>query len=78
MVLATTEADPLAVLRQLQTAGAPVLTIPARYTVEGVQMKIRLIAQALRLPSRGEQLEQALIQDSAMANALLQSSRVQP
>ncbi len=78
LVLATVEAGPLAVLPQLQTAGTPVLTIPAPYTVEGVQTEIRLIAHALGLPSQGEQLVQALIQDIAMASALLQSTRVQP
>jgi iron complex transport system substrate-binding protein len=78
LVLATAEAGPPAVLHQLQTAGIPVLTIPAPYTVEGVQVKIWLIAQALELSSQGEQLVQALTRDIAMTSALLQSARVHP
>jgi iron complex transport system substrate-binding protein len=78
LVLATAEAGPPTVLHQLQTAGTPVLTIPAPYTVEGVQMKIRLVAQALGLPAQGEQLVQALTQDVATASALLQPARAQP
>jgi iron complex transport system substrate-binding protein len=78
LVLATAEAGPPVALRQLQAAGTPVLTVPAPYTVEGAQTKIRLIAQALRLPSQGEQLVQSLTQDIAMASSLLQSSRAQP
>ena len=54
LVLATAEAGPPAALRQLQAAGTPVLTVPAPYTVEGAQTKIRLIAQALKLTAQGE------------------------
>jgi len=78
LVLATAEAGPPAALRQLQAAGTPVLTVPAPYTVEGAQTKIRLIAQALKLTAQGEQLVQALTQDIAMTNSLLQSARAQP
>jgi iron complex transport system substrate-binding protein len=71
VVLATIEAGPPAALSQLQSAGVPLLFVPATVTVAGAQAKIRLIAQALGRTTQGELLVQRLNQEMAETTTIV-------
>jgi iron complex transport system substrate-binding protein len=78
LILVSAEAGPPAAISQLRAAGAAVLKVPVAYTVDGVQAKIRLVAQALGLEPRGEELIELLGQEMAEAGAMLRRIRSQP
>lgn len=78
LILVSAEAGPPAAISQLRATGVPVLKVPVAYTIDGVQAQIRLVAQALGLRSRGEELVQLLMHDMAAAKAMLHGIRSQP
>jgi iron complex transport system substrate-binding protein len=78
LILLSAEAGPPAAIRQLRATSTTVLTVPADYTLDGVEAKIRLIAQALDLESRGAELLQRLRHDVADTRAMLQAIHAQP
>jgi iron complex transport system substrate-binding protein len=78
LILVSAEAGPPAAISQLRATGAAVLKVPVAYTVDGVQAKIRMVAQALDLERRGEELVQLLMQDIAEAKVMLHRIRSQP
>jgi iron complex transport system substrate-binding protein len=60
IVLATADAGPPAVLRQLREAGVRVETIPIGYSPEAVREKVRRVAAALALEREGQALEKRM------------------
>ncbi|MCI0529071.1 MAG: ABC transporter substrate-binding protein [Nitrospira sp.] len=67
LILATTEAGPPAAITQLKGSGVPILILPAEYSLEGVKTKIRGVAKALGLETRGEELVRFVDLDFAKA-----------
>ncbi len=61
LILATSEAGPAAVLAQLRTAGAPLITVPSDHSIETLRTRVRTVAKALGLETRGAKLEQELV-----------------
>jgi iron complex transport system substrate-binding protein len=78
LILLSAEAGPPAAISQLRATSTTVLTVPAGYTIDGVEAKIRLIAQALDLESRGADLLQRLQRELADTRAMLHAVRSQP
>ena len=77
VVLVTSDAGPPAALEQLK-AVVNIIEVPAVYSVDGAEEKIRLIAQVLGRETQGEQLVAALRRDLAAAQAALDKVRTQP
>lgn len=61
LILATSEAGPAAVLAQLRTAGARLITVPSDHTIETLRTRVGTVAKALGLETRGAKLEQELV-----------------
>lgn len=78
LVLASAEAGPPAALSQLRASHTTVLVVPAVYSIDGVRMKIRLIAQALGREAQGEALLAALDHDLAAALAIPRHGQSKP
>jgi len=62
VVLASHEAGPPVVLKQIEDAGVRVIRVEGDYTFEGLLKRVRLIAAALGRQQDGEQLAQRLTQ----------------
>jgi iron complex transport system substrate-binding protein len=60
LVIATTDAGPPAVLRQLRDAGVQVELVPIGYSQQALEEKVRRVAAALRLDARGQLLQQQI------------------
>ena len=76
VVLVTSDAGPPAALDQLK-AVVEIVEVPAVYTINGAEAKIRLIARTLGRETQGEQLVDALQRDLAAAQAVLNNVRTQ-
>lgn len=62
IVLASHEAGPPAVLRQIEDAGVRVVRVDGDYTFEGLVGRVQLVAESLGRPAEGEKLVQRLTQ----------------
>lgn len=60
LVLAIADSGPPAALAQIEDAGVPVVTVPDDYTPEGVLAKIEVIAAALGVEEKGQELRAAV------------------
>jgi iron complex transport system substrate-binding protein len=60
LVIATADAGPPAVLRQLREAGVRVQSVPVGYTPQALQDKVRRVAAALDMARAGEALQARL------------------
>jgi iron complex transport system substrate-binding protein len=78
VVIGNDTAGPPAVLDQIRSAGIPLVIIKYPSTLDGVGPKIRLVAQALGVPDRGEQLAQHTQQEIAAAQALAKKATSRP
>ena len=71
VVVANPDAGPPEVLDQLRTAGVPVVVLDYPHDLDGPAAKIRLVAAALGVPARGEELARSVTAaiDAASASA---------
>lgn len=60
LLIATADAGPPAVMRQLREAGIRVESVPVGYTPQALREKVRRVAAALGLPREGQALEKRL------------------
>ncbi|KHG64469.1 hemin receptor [Thermus sp. 2.9] len=63
LVIGREDVRPPQVVDQLRQAGVAVVLVPAEPSVEGAKAKIRVVAQAVGQPERGEALVRALERD---------------
>jgi iron complex transport system substrate-binding protein len=63
VVIATADAGPPAAMAQLRAAGARVVVASGERSIEGVRRNVRLIADALGVPTQGAALEQRLMSE---------------
>ncbi|MDD5198960.1 MAG: ABC transporter substrate-binding protein [Terrimicrobiaceae bacterium] len=75
LILASGDAGPPEVLRQLERAGVPVVTLPKDHTLAGITAKIRAVAGALDAKSAGEKLAGAFDADCRTVEAASHAGR---
>jgi len=78
VVIGNDTAGPPAVLDQIRSAGIPLVIIKYPSTLDGVAPKIKLVAQALGVPDRGDQLAQHTQQEIEAAEALAKKATSRP
>lgn len=78
LVLATAEAGPPTAIEQIESAGVKILRVNGEYTVEGAKTKIREIAEALNVESKGEELIKKLDVDLTEARTCAESQTKKP
>lgn len=70
LILARANAGPAEAIDVLQAADVRWVTVPDEFTPEGIDENIRIIAQALGVPERGDALRRRLSADLAAAEAI--------
>lgn len=78
LVILNADSGPPPVISQLKSAGVTVLTLPANYTVETVETKIRTIARALNLEAKGEELANSIEREMADVSKLIAKAKTKP
>ena len=78
VVIGNTNAGPPEVLEQIRATGVPVVVLDSVTTIDGGPRKIRDIAQALGVPSRGEALATRLEAQIAEVKALAAQAETRP
>jgi iron complex transport system substrate-binding protein len=78
LVIGTDDAGPRAALEQLHAAKTHLVLVPSEHTVEGARLKIRAVAKALGVTSKGEELVKKLDRDLAAAHKRMASSKTKP
>ncbi|MEM1094593.1 MAG: ABC transporter substrate-binding protein [Bacteroidota bacterium] len=78
LVLASEGTGPPAVIDQIRSAGVPMLMVPSDPSVEGTKAKIRLVAEALQLEDKAEELIADMEADMATAGQWLDGTAEKP
>lgn len=78
VILATTEAGPAEAIQQLRDSGVAVLLLESEDSEEGVERKVRALAQALGRDAEGEALIGQIQSDLDEARAFVQASDIRP
>jgi iron complex transport system substrate-binding protein len=78
LVITNADAGPTQVVEQLRGANVTVLTLPANFTIATVLQKVRTIARALGLESRGAELEASIESDMNDVAKLLSNAKSKP
>lgn len=78
LVIVNTDAGPLPVVEQLRAGGVTVLALSADYNVEAVKAKVRTIARALNLETKGEELATAIDADMHEVSKMLERTGSKP
>lgn len=78
LVLAVDGAGPPSALVQLRNAGVRVVPLPAAESLAGAVARVRVIAEALGVPARGDSLARAMSRDVTAAAARAQAQSTSP
>ncbi len=78
LVIGTTSAGPPPVLQQISQTGVPVLVLETEPTIAGASEKIRQVAAALGVPSKGAEVVEALETDVEDAKELASNAEGDP
>ncbi len=78
LVIGTTSAGPPPVLAQISQTGVPVLILKTEPTIAGAAEKIRLVAKALGMPSKGNEVAEAMEADVEEAKELASTATGDP
>lgn len=78
LVLATAEVGPPTAIEQIESADVKVVKVNDEHTVEGAKTKIREIATALNVESKGEELIKKLDADLSAAKQCVESLETKP
>lgn len=78
LVLATAEVGPPTAIEQIESAGVKFVKVNGKNTVEGAKTKIREIATALNVESKGEELIKKLDADLSDAKQCVESLTTKP
>jgi iron complex transport system substrate-binding protein len=73
LVLATADAGPPVVIEQLKNAGVRIESAGAEPTFDDLRKRIRAISQLVNKPMQGQQLEEQLVQQMAVARTHVQA-----